>query len=42
VFTPEDREALRERLMRAAEADPEITAAAHTGSFVAGKRLRAR
>jgi predicted nucleotidyltransferase len=40
VFTPEDRERLREELVAAARADPRVTAAAVTGSAAIGREDR--
>jgi predicted nucleotidyltransferase len=40
VFTPEERESLRDALVRAARADPRVIAAAHTGSAAVGRADR--
>jgi hypothetical protein len=40
IFTPEQRELLRKQLVSAAEKDPRISAAAHTGSTATGREDR--
>jgi predicted nucleotidyltransferase len=40
VFTEEQRERVRQRLLELAEADPDVTGAAIVGSYAAGENDR--